>query len=253
MTAAGTGIPGNSSKQLYEPIGIYILEATNGLYIADHRNARVQKILLNQLGGDGSTIIKDLSLPLHVVVDYENRKPVIYVTLSIEGRVAKWSTGSSKGVQIGDSCEDCVGVSVDSAKNVYVTNTLGSCINKWSPETNKTIVVAGTSGKSGVAADLLSIPQGLYVTTTGDDIYVADSGNSRIQKWSRNAQQGVTVAGSSTGISGNDSTLLNSPTNVVFDERTKVLYIADTYNHRIQRWLPDAIQGDIIAGIGGML
>ncbi|CAF3844740.1 unnamed protein product, partial [Rotaria magnacalcarata] len=110
---------------------------------------------------------------------------------------------------------------------------------------------AGKIDQSGSTAELLSFPQGLYVTRTDDDIYVVDSANSRIQKWSKNSQQGITVAGLKNGIAGNDSTSLQNLINVFVDELTKVIYVADTYNHRIVRWLLNAIKGDVIADIGG--
>ncbi|CAF1075166.1 unnamed protein product [Rotaria sp. Silwood1] len=81
-----------------------------------------------------------------------------------------------------------------------------------------------------------------------DAVYVADTWNNRIQKWSKNAQEGITVAGSSNGSYGYDAALLNNPVDIFVDTETGVLYIADTYNRRIQRWLPGALKGDTIVG-----
>ncbi|CAF2189535.1 unnamed protein product [Rotaria magnacalcarata] len=328
ITAIGTGIAGNSSKELHEPISISIHKPSNSLFIADHRNGRIQKLLLYELAGNGITVVNNLFLPLHNYVDDDTNQPAMYVTLSVESRIEKWRLGASKGVPIGDQCNDCAGLAVDKAKNSYpgrtlrrpdtivngnvyyrfvtfptvkrrnltfwhapyygrhlpcrkrlltavmwsdisVSDRIRSFMARWKTTVIRCIpngrklwlngrvrhklidLVAGKIDQSGSTAELLSFPQGLYVTRTDDDIYVVDSANSRIQKWSKNSQQGITVAGLKNGIAGNDSTSLQNLINVFVDELTKVIYVADTYNHRIVRWLLNAIKGDVIADIGG--
>ena len=60
---------------------------------------------------------------------------------------------------------------------------------------------------------------------------------------------GVTVAGSS-GISGSSADRLNQPWNIFIDQTNNYLYIADSQNHRIQLWLPGAVNGTTVAGTG---
>lgn len=250
-TVAGTGIPGDAPDQLYEPVGLFLFAPTNDLYIADHRNARIQKISLDNVTGIGTTVISSIFFPLHVYVDNDDNEPTIYVTLSVGSRVEKWIKGAQTGESIVTDCNDCVGVALDQDRNVYVTDTMNNQILKWSPESRTTSVVAGNASQSGSAPELLYFPQGVFVTQSGDAIYVADSANARIQKWLRGATKGITVAGLSNGTMGNDSSSLNNPLNAIVDEKTQIVYVADMYNHRIMRWLPGAKQGDIIAGLGG--
>jgi DNA-binding beta-propeller fold protein YncE len=160
--------------------------------------------LLNQLSSNGITVASNLSLPLHIYVDDDNNQPTIYVTLSVQKRVEKWKKGATQGVQIGDDCQNCVGVAVDKDKNVYITDKFRARVIKWISQTNETITVAGKTDEFGSTAELLQNPQGIYVIRTGDAIYVADSSNSRIQKWLKNAKQGITVAGSEVGHAGTD-------------------------------------------------
>ncbi len=40
---------------------------------------------------------------------------------------------------------------------------------------------------------------------------------------------------------------LNRPDSVIVDQ-SGIVYIADTYNHRITRWLPGASVGDVMVG-----
>ncbi|CAF4421481.1 unnamed protein product [Rotaria socialis] len=142
----------------------------------------------------------NLFLLLHIYVDDDNNQPTIYVTLSVESRIEEWRLGASKDVQIGDQCNDCVGLAVDKAKNVYISDTLRSRIIKWSSQTNETTTVAGKIDQSGSTAELLSFPQDLYVTRTGK---------------------------------GNGTGQLNQPVEFTFDSNGN-LYVADLSNNRIQ-------------------
>ncbi|CAF1550087.1 unnamed protein product [Didymodactylos carnosus] len=109
------------------------------------------------------------------------------------------------------------------------------------------IVIAGGHGPGG-AANQLNTPSGIFVDCAGT-VYIADRLNNRIQRWSVNSTTGVTVAGSSSGVSGNDSMHLNTPLDVQFDN-TGNMYIADHNNNRIQKWLPFASSGTTVAGNG---
>ncbi|CAF3351782.1 unnamed protein product, partial [Rotaria sp. Silwood2] len=60
---------------------------------------------------------------------------------------------------------------------------------------------------------------------------------------------GETVAGLS-GSPGSNSSQLDSPWNIYVDPTNGTLYIADSQNHRIQRWLAGATSGTTIAGTG---
>ena len=56
------------------------------------------------------------------------------------------------------------------------------------------------------------------------------------------------MAGSSDGIPGEGAVSLRSPEAVFVDEQTQVIYVADSSNNRIQRWQPNAVGGETIAG-----
>lgn len=89
------------------------------------------------------------------------------------------------------------------------------------------ITVAGT-GQTGSAPNELNSPQGIFVDTNLD-LYVADSGNDRIQLFPFGVQNGKTVAGQSS----TDITIeLSSPCAIILDA-DKYLFIADFANDRI--------------------
>jgi YD repeat-containing protein len=109
---------------------------------------------------------------------------------------------------------------------------------------------AGHSGDGGAATSaLLSGPYGVAVDAAGN-LYIADAGNNRIQEvpaatgsqWgqSMTASDMYTVAGSASGTPGHSgdggvasSALLDSPQDVIADGQGN-LYIADTFNARVQ-------------------
>jgi hypothetical protein len=64
------------------------------------------------------------------------------------------------------------------------------------------------------------------------NLYVADRDNYRIQFFFAGQSNGITIAGM-TEISGNSSTLLNSPKSIALDNQLN-LYVSDSNNHRIQ-------------------
>jgi hypothetical protein len=67
------------------------------------------------------------------------------------------------------------------------------------------------------------------------NVYVADRGNHRIQLFLTDQLVGTTIAGI-TGLHGPNSTMLDTPFSVALDSQLN-LYVADTNNQRIQKFL----------------
>ena len=93
------------------------------------------------------------------------------------------------------------------------------------------VVVAGTTGTFGSAANQLSQPWNLFVDAH-KNMYIADAANHRIQFWPNGASSGTTIAGT-TGSWGSSSTQLNMPSDVFVDANGN-FYVADRNNNRIQ-------------------
>lgn len=81
--------------------------------------------------------------------------------------------------------------------------------------------IAGQSGTSGSWAYQFSLPTGITFDNY-NNMYVLDSGNSRVQLWKPGATYGITVV----------ATTLYSPRGIKFDSAGN-LVIADTSYHRI--------------------
>jgi DNA-binding beta-propeller fold protein YncE len=252
VTVAGTGQAGNSSYQINSAKGLFIHKLRHELYVADFANNRVQKFSLHTTSREGIPVASDIENPMKVFVDDDITGPTVYVSLRFANRVEKWVNGATHGVQVGDECQLCSGVSVDQEKNVYMSDSNRYRIVKWSPQTNMTTVIAGRTNMSGSTSDRFDHPQGIYVNRNGSFIYVADMWNSRIQKWAQGSREGVTVAGLSDGTAGHDAETLNFPNDVIVDEETNVVYVIDSSNNRVQRWRSLASKGDTIVGDMGM-
>ncbi|CAF3466755.1 unnamed protein product [Rotaria socialis] len=196
----------------------------------------------------GTTVIFNVTYPSKIYVDGDRNEPTVFVSLRDEGRVKKWVKGMPDGMEVGGEYLMCEAVWVDKEKNVYMTSVMKHSVYKWSPRTNIKTVVAGRENYQGLMSDTLNSPEGIYVDDISGTVYVADYANNRIQKWLKDASNGTTIAGFTTGNEGNDAESLSNPTAVRVDDETQVVYVADSSNNRIQRWLPNAFFGDTVAG-----
>ena len=242
----GTNSPGNTSSTLNLPEGLFVDRQSNTLYVADTGNSRIQMVSLNQSSAVGVTVASNIDSLTAIYID--DNGATIYAALRYEDRVVKLTKNASSSVEIGDQCKQCAGVWVDSEKNVYMAESGTQSILKGSPETNMTVTIAGRTDEEGHSADHLNFPSGIYVNHLDGSLFIADTRNNRIQKWNKNSQTGVTVSGSQNGTEGSDASKLANPLSVWVDDGSEVVYIADTDNNRIQRWLAKATNGTTIAG-----
>jgi hypothetical protein len=115
-------------------------------------------------------------------------------------------------------------------------NTVKSTTNLTT--SSRAISTAAGGNGSGSAANQFRLPQGIFVDTS-DNVYIADWGNGRIQKW---------APGASTGNTSIDQ--LGSPSSVFLDASGNI-YFAEEINHRIQKLIPGATYGVTVAGGNG--
>ena len=144
------------------------------------------------------------------------------------GRVEAWTANATNSTNSINVTGSCLALFLVDSNTLYCS--LGSLhqvvnISLNSPATTP-VVVAGT-GVSGSSLSMLNNPYGIFINPTLD-LYVADSGNNRIQMFTQGNPNAITVAGN--GATGTIS--LNQPHAVILDA-LDVLFIADTMNHRI--------------------
>ena len=104
----------------------------------------------------------------------------------------------------------------------------------YSGEDSWTLVAGSPTGVSGSSSTLLFHPVGITMDRW-KNVYVADTSNHRIQLFYANQMNGSTIAGV-TASAGNTAKQLRYPFAIVLDSQLN-LYVSDTYNHRIQKFL----------------
>ena len=115
---------------------------------------------------------------------------------------------------------------------------------RWS---QNAVTVAGGNGY-GNAINQLNDPWGLDIDDDNQSIVIADWLNHRIVEWKIGASNGKIIAGGQGH--GNRLNQLNDPTDVLIDEETYSLFIADRWNGRVLRRCrrEDTTQGEVIVG-----
>ncbi|CAF0905321.1 unnamed protein product [Rotaria sordida] len=198
-TICGTGIAGNSTNQLNQPFGIARDPITKTLYVADYENHRIMQYQWGQLSG---TVVAGGNGP-------GTNRTQLYRPVT---------------VHFDSSSNSLIIVNYD-AHNV-VRWILGA--SSW------TLVAGSINGTSGNSSTLLSNPIGVMLDPM-KNVYVIDRNNHRVQLFLTDQLNGITIAGV-TGLNGSNATLLYYPYAVIFDAELN-LYVADRYNHRVQKFL----------------
>jgi sugar lactone lactonase YvrE len=218
--SAGTNDGTGSAARFYYPEGVAVDSATN-VYVADGFNDAIRK--LEPVGTN-------------------------CVVTTLAGR-ATGGPGSADGTGSAARFNSPLGVSLDSATNVYVADSFNSTIRKVTPAGVVT-TLAGLAGHAGSAdgansAARFNEANGAAVDTKGN-VYVADWGNHTIRK--------VTPVGTNwvvttlAGLAGNpgftDATgsaaRFDYPNGVAVDTNGNV-YVADTANGRIAKVTPAGV------------
>jgi hypothetical protein len=251
ITVAGsrTGLSGSSATKLYAPITV-VVDNTNAIYVSDYGNFRVQQFSSNST--KGTTVINatfGTSLNQFASSKHSVHTMIFFCLcfLSLSFLV--------------DS------MSVDNNGNIYILDGLLARVTKWPPGATTGILVAGGSNFANYydyyygtdygaseslyyyqSFDYFSFgfePSGMFLELETMIIWLADTYNSEIVKWT-NSSTRMVVCGSY----GSELDQFASPQGLFVDTNTgNTLYVADTYNHRIQMWSPGATSGVTVAGL----
>jgi DNA-binding beta-propeller fold protein YncE len=173
------------------------------------------------------------------IVDYWNQR-VEDGTLGGNGQLqgaqtfgARGNPGTDNALNFawGDAIQPSTG-------DLFVANRESDQVEVFSP-TGTTVAI---DGKNGSATGDFSFPQGLAFGPNGD-LYVADSGNNRIQQFSVNSNGSLNFI-ASFGTSGSGASApageLNQPTGVAVSPNG-TLWVADTLNNRVQSLSPSGV------------
>nr|WP_306566824.1 fibronectin type III domain-containing protein [Paenibacillus elgii] len=228
------------------PSGLTV-DSSGNLYVADTSNNRIQKLtaatgMWSEWGkGSGAfgTRLGEFANPTSVALD---RSGNMYVADAGNDRIQKltaatgvWSEWKSSdgrpGIRLGEF-KSPKGVAVDSSGNIYVADTGNHRIQKLTAATGVWSEWKKSGGGAGTVLGEFNGPARVSVDGN-DNIYVADTGNHRIQKLT--AATGVwSEWKSSGGGAGSGLGEFSTPSEVAIDGSGNI-YVADAGNHRIQK------------------
>ncbi|CAF3709000.1 unnamed protein product [Rotaria socialis] len=151
------------------------------------------------------------------------------------GRIVQWAKNTNTSVSVAYFPGNCFGLFIDQSNSLYCSMKEKNRVVKMSlnGKMSKIVNVAGT-GTSGSGLEQFSGPWGIFVDNNFT-LYVADSGNNRIQRFQLGENIGATIAGNGTP----NDLMLNNPTDIILDLDGN-LFIAGNDNSRIIRVIHDA-------------
>jgi DNA-binding beta-propeller fold protein YncE len=186
------GTSGRGPGYVTRPAGV-ALDGAGNLYIADTLDSRIEK--LDAAGG------------------YVGQ----YAYVSPNSGFATPSSGQG-------AFSEPAGVAYDPSRNeIWVADTSNNRVEELTTTPSTINTTNGTTNSFVKAYGGFSKPKGIAVDRNGA-VYVADTGNNRIQKLS---------GGSWSTLTG---TTLSAPRGVAVDDQTGDIYVADSGNNRILRF-----------------
>lgn len=253
---------GTSAGQFKQPTGLTVA-ATDELYVADRVNHRIQKFATDgtfvaQWGSYG-TGPGQFNYPNDVAVDGNGN---MYVADTFNQRIQKFA-GNGEFIAQWTGFSSPKSLAVDSQNQIFVANRNNSRVVKLD---SNGVVLAEWDVLAGMVGSA-ALPEGINVDAN-DHVYVTDYTNGRIQKFDNHGQflasydvratvngvdidqqgniyvslhhevqklnsQGELLA--SWGAGGSAPGNFDNPSDVAIDSQGNI-YIADSNNHRIQKF-----------------
>ncbi|CAF4473262.1 unnamed protein product, partial [Rotaria sp. Silwood2] len=200
--AAGTTIAGvgasapNNAPPLGFPSSIVLGPNGQSFFVSDFLNHKVIQYFLNGVtapvvvaGGNGQgNTPAQLNLPRGIFFDSASNSLII--ANSGSNNVIRWVLGQNigtiigNGVQVGNAVQilaNPTGVALDSAGNLYVSNTLNDRIVLIKPgQIIGTVIIPGGAVAGAATATSLNGPTGVKLDSRGN-LYVVDTGRNRVQ------------------------------------------------------------------------
>ncbi len=233
---AGKNINGYGLDRLFEPSDVIFGNRLNSFIIADYHNRRVLQWCHGR-STYSEVIIQNVAC-CGLAVDDEGS---LYVSDTELHEVRRYRAGDRYGTVVAgghgqgtrpNQLSHPTYIFVGRDQAVYVSDSWNDRVMRWDKGAKVGVIVAGGNGK-GKDRKQLDNPAGVLVDRSGT-VYVADHYNGRVMRWRNGAKQGEIIAGDKF-LSGDYSNQLNGPEGLAFD-RYNNLYVADSNNHRIQRF-----------------
>jgi hypothetical protein len=199
-----TGVAGSDNAHLNDPTGVAFDSATDQIFVADTGNNRIQVF----------------NAATFAYVE------TIGAQLTSDGKLVA-AAGNTTFTAPG-------GMHVDSATGrLYVADTGNQRVQIFDTATLAYVGTLGTSGVSGSDNTHFNAPKDVVVNTAAGEILVADSGNSRVQRF-----DAVTLAYKGTiggpGLNVGNSDYLGTPSAIAYDALSNLVLVADSTEERVE-------------------
>ena len=199
-------------------------------------------------GGNGQgNQLNQLNCPFGIYVDHQQQH--IYIADHCNHRIVKWKLGENNGEIVAggngqgnriDQLNCPIDVIVDeNNKSLIICDQGNRRVLRWSlenPNGDKEILIQNILG------------WGLMMNENGD-LFVSDYEENAVKRWRKDGiekgNEGIIVAGGNGP--GNKLNQLNCPT-YIFIDREETIYVSDSGNARVMKWLRGANEGIIVAG-----
>jgi hypothetical protein len=212
-------------------------------------------------------ITRSLTAPTGLAVDNQGN---VYIADTLNNKIKKLDpngnlTDLGGSFSLGNSV---VGLAADASGNLYIADYNNGLIKKRD-SIGVFTTIAGDGGADNkqylepIAAAGVSLvrPMGMALDQSGN-LYIADKGNSSIRKLqlsssfiSTTAGRAGTLAGRSVEFSGDGSQAVDADLwysfGVAVDSVRNVIYIADTYNHRVRKVDSLGVITTVVGSING--
>jgi len=264
----GSAGGGSGQFAMSSPIGLTV-DAKGSIWVTDPGHNKVQRWLIpgfptytSSLGSQGFAN-GQFSHPADVAADSSGNLWVLDSGLVAPQRLQKFNekgewikSAAPSGAGAGQLSGSSAAIAVDSQNNLWVAdtgnnrivefNSNGSFVQTFGTNVNKTKVEAGgteaeknlctaASGNvcqaatAGSLPGQLKAPKGIAITS-GGNVWVADTGNNRIQKFSPSGAVLNTNSGE-----GTEPGKLKEPQAITVAPDGSI-WVADTGNNRIEQW-----------------
>ena len=234
-----------------------VIKFIGGFLYASQNNGGVYKISINNYTGInpnsttflGNNVVPGFAYANHKInFDSSGNLYLLFGWGDIYKFASNYVSGVTSLIKIvsnpSSNAQFFVDFKFDGSGNILVVSGYGghSIIRYSASTTNQTsgTIIAGGNG-SGSNANQLDNPQGIAIDSSGN-IYVADTGNNRIQKFPSNTTQstnGTTVAGATGTGTGLNQT--SGPINVEVDSSGRI-FVVDG-NPRVVRYPSNSSSG----------
>ncbi|UJR17383.1 hypothetical protein I4U23_004278 [Adineta vaga] len=253
ITIAGGNGKGNQLDQFDNPFGLYIDDDDNQtMYIADMNNDRVIEwkqgasngtVVAGKNGMDNRT--DQLTRPTGVVIDKKNNA----LTICDRGnkRVVRWFRDQNKHPQVIIPNISCTCLTINENGDLYVSDSQTNAIRRWREGEINGVEVTGVI-KEGTGISLNHGPGSVFVDSD-QSIYVSYPSNQNVMKWIKDAKKSISVANRHNESQKNPK-FVRIPSGIFVDHLGSI-YVCESSDHHVMRWLKDAPEGTVVVGGNG--